>query len=411
MDAPKLRSLGSACHRQDIGLTGLSERFRDSRSRSSRVVSPIANRHRQSGCDGCAAVRKCAAGRDGTTCDGCNHYLHVVCIGRPIPPVNPVADFTAAIVLPIDRPSSVLSALRPMATPGTVPITTASGSAARRCPLCAGELSLRSDGGGGSSSCPNCGFDVGQLGAARRKPEPIDAKPAPTALDPLDRWLAGESIEPKELTDRERFANWLRRHPRTDRHWWSSSCWRRSWCRSVRSMAYQRSAEDFRQAKLERTAAEQKQLDLSTAVAAKADELKVRDTRLEQEAARAAGARAKSLEDLHVEYEQSRQQCLAAEARLKEEVRAARLAMAEDFTHRGPNVATGNAGDEPGAGGQGALDHATRRDAADPQGVATGPRSACARPTASSCAGTTVRWHNWPPVATAAGSPAATMKA
>ena len=50
-------------------------------------------------------------------------------------------------------------------------------------------------------------------------------------------------------------------------------------------MAYQRSAEDFRQAKLARTAAEQKQLDLSTAVAAKAEELKVRDTRLEQEGA------------------------------------------------------------------------------------------------------------------------------
>jgi WD40 repeat protein len=173
---------------------------------------------------------------------------------------------------------------------------------------------------------------LGQLGAARRKPESTEPSTgkAAAALDPLDRWLAGESIEPKELTDQERLANWLRLHPRTAAL--AIAVMLAAIVIPIGSLvAYQRSAEDFRQAKLARTAAEQQQLILSTAVAAKAEEVKLRDARLGEEA-RERQALAKSLQDLHVEYEQSRQQCLAAEARLKEEVRAARLAMAEDFT-------------------------------------------------------------------------------
>src|SRR5262245_20340820 len=103
-----------------------------------------------------------------------------------------------------------------MATSGPAAPQTSSGSAPRRCPLCACELPFLSVVGSGSASCANCGFDLGQVGVTRRKAEEqiaAAAKPKIAKLDSLDRWLAGESIQPKNPTEKEQFANWLRRHP------------------------------------------------------------------------------------------------------------------------------------------------------------------------------------------------------
>lgn len=228
-----------------------------------------------------------------------------------------------------------------MATPGSVGKPAASGVAARRCPLCACELAVTAAGSqaGGASSCPNCGFDVGQIGAARRKPDPATAKSPAAPLDPLDRWLAGESIQPRNLSDAQRVVQWLRQHPRFAT--FASAAMLVAVVVPIASWtAYARSTVALQRAEQERAAAAAQQVQLSTAVAAKSDELNVRQMQLDEQL-RAQQALKTSLSQLNVEYEQSRQQCLAAEARLTEEVRAARLAMAQDFTAQAESLRNG----------------------------------------------------------------------
>ncbi len=197
--------------------------------------------------------------------------------------------------------------------------------------MCAGELALRSDGSVGSSSCPSCGFDVGQVGAERRKPAPTAAKPA-APLDPLDRWLAGESIVPKEPTDRERLAGWMRRHPRATAL---------AVAVAVAAIvvpigtltAYRQSTAALRQAQIERAAAEQSQLVLRAAAAESADALQQRETRLAQEL-RERQQLEKSLSELQISFDASRQECVDAKVQMRDALRAERLAMAEDFTRQ-----------------------------------------------------------------------------
>lgn len=224
-----------------------------------------------------------------------------------------------------------------MTTPGTVGRPAASSTAARRCPLCAHELTLAS---GSSSDCPNCGFDVGQVGAARRKPEPVEvAQPPAAPLDTLDRWLAGESLQPRNLTDSQRFARWLRQHPRTAAL--AAAAILVALVVPVASwVAYTRSLAALHQAELERATATEQQRELANSVAAKSDELILRQAQLDEHQQSQQELK-QSLSQLHAEYEQSRQQCLAAEARLKDEVRAARLAMAEDFTLQAESLRNG----------------------------------------------------------------------
>jgi WD40 repeat protein len=227
-----------------------------------------------------------------------------------------------------------------MATTGPDPAKLAtSGSAPKRCPLCASELSLVPDAGAESVRCPSCGFDVGQLGAARRKPAPVDAKPAAVSLDPLDRWLAGETIEPKTLSDRERAVYWLRQRPRA----------------SVLAVAlllvavivpiaslvgYTRTAEALRLSTIEQATAEHERLHLSAAVAEKAGELQTREARLQSQL-RERQELETSLHKLQANYEESRQQCLAADQRLHDALRATRLSMAEDFTRQAQELQQG----------------------------------------------------------------------
>jgi WD40 repeat protein len=223
-----------------------------------------------------------------------------------------------------------------MATPGTVPNLAASGSGPRRCPLCSCELVLSTE----RSGCPSCGFDVGQVGAARRQPEAVAAAPASAKpLDPLDRWLAGETIQPNELSDRDRVANWLRRHPRAAAI--AGAVLLATVVLPIGSLvAFVRSNEAVRAATAERAAAEQKQQELSAAAAETTDELKSRDARLEHEL-RDRQALEKSLEQLNTQFAASEQQRLAAEARVQDELRAARRAMAEDFTRQAEELKQG----------------------------------------------------------------------
>ena len=227
-----------------------------------------------------------------------------------------------------------------MATTGSVPAKHAnSGPAPRRCPLCAGELPLAPDASVGAASCPSCGFDVSQLGETRRKPVPVPSKPANERLDPLDRWLAGETIEPKCLSDRECFVNWMRQHPRVSGL--AVVVLLAAVIIPVASLvAYRRSAEALRLATIARAASELERLDLSAVVSRKADELKTHEARLQSEL-RERQQLETSLRQLQSSYEQSQQQCLTADQRLQDALRAARLAMAEDFTREAQELEQG----------------------------------------------------------------------
>ena len=98
-----------------------------------------------------------------------------------------------------------------MATPGTVPNLAASGSGARRCPLCACELALSAE----RSSCPQ--LRVRRRPSRRRTPptgsscRSTSSRQAARSARPLAR----RRDDPAERADRSRsLANWLRRHPR-----------------------------------------------------------------------------------------------------------------------------------------------------------------------------------------------------
>ena len=160
-----------------------------------------------------------------------------------MPPVNLVADFPAASILPIDRPtpvitgckfgcgSFVVSSIEPRRGPRKLSVRLAlqihgdfrprgvTTHEQRFGAEAMSSLRLRAavavDRRRQLGKLPNCGFDLGQVGVTRRKAEEqtVAAKPTLAKLDPLDRWLAGESIQPKNLTEKQQFANWLRRHP------------------------------------------------------------------------------------------------------------------------------------------------------------------------------------------------------
>src|SRR3990172_11028077 len=139
--------------------------------------------------------------------------MHGVCVGRPIPFLNPVTVFTAAVVLSVNRPSTVVPLSRLMATTGSVPAERViSGPAPRHCPLCGCEALPAFGVDVGAASCSNCGFDLSQLGEVLQKQAATESKPAAPAMDSLDRWLSGEAIQPKWLSDRDRAIHWIREH-------------------------------------------------------------------------------------------------------------------------------------------------------------------------------------------------------
>ena len=346
-------------------------------SRSAHSSAVAHRAPRQSGCDGCAAVRKCAAGRNRTTCDGCNHYLHVVCLGWSIPPVNPVADFTAATVLPIDRPTSVLSALRPHGD--TRHRSKYSWRADRRqgvVPCAPANWRLRSDGASGSAAVRIAGSTSARSarrGASRRQA----ARAAGARRARSARSLARRRKHPAEGADRPRAIGQLDASAsagdraggaccrggdrRSDRFARGVSTVDRSACGRRRSSGRPRSRSSW---------------SCSAAVAAEGRRAQAARDAARAGTARAAGARTNRSSSCTSNFDAKpatmpgRRSAVAGRSAGGAAVDGRRLHAA------GPGTAAGNAGDQPRARGQGALDHPARRHAADSDGVATGPRSA-----------------------------------
>jgi hypothetical protein len=151
-------------------------------------------------------------------------------------------------------------------------------------------------------------------------------------MDPVDRWLTGETIQPKRLSDWERVSIWIRQHPHVSSL--SAAVLIAALAIPIASLvAYSHTADALRLATIERDAAEKERVDLSAAVAQKADELKKQDTRCQNQL-REHQELENNLRQLQASYEQSRQQCQAADQHLKDALREARLSMAEDFSRQ-----------------------------------------------------------------------------
>lgn len=227
-----------------------------------------------------------------------------------------------------------------MATTGPVPAQHAtSGSALKRCPLCAAELSSASSAGAALGSCPNCGFDVGQIGVVRRKPAPTIDRPVQQPLDSLDRWLAGETIEPKSLSDRQLAVQWMRRHPRAVSL--AAALLLAAVIVPVASLsAYSRTAAELRRAKLACATAEAERTRWSAEAAEKTDAVTRSEARLQSQL-RERQELENCLRQLRAEYAASQQQCQVADKRLEVALRAERLAMAEDFTRQAQEMKEG----------------------------------------------------------------------
>lgn len=228
-----------------------------------------------------------------------------------------------------------------MSTSGPAAQPATSGSAPRRCPLCACELPLVSFSGGGSASCGNCGFDLGQVGVTRRKAEEqtAAAQAPPTKLDPLDRWLAGESIQPKHLSEREQFTNWLKRHPQFTTA--LAAFLVAAIVVPIASLtAYRRTAAALERATIDCQTIKEERQGLEAAFTRKTDELKGRELQLRQELRERETLEA-NLAKLQANCDASAQDRVAAEKRMAEAVRAARLAMAEQFTREAEQLQHG----------------------------------------------------------------------
>jgi len=216
-----------------------------------------------------------------------------------------------------------------------------SGTAPRRCPLCACELPLVSIAGSGSASCAICGFDFGQVGVTRRKAEEqaVAAKAPSAPLDPLDRWLAGESIQPKHLTEREQFTNWLKRHPQLTTA--LAAFLVAAILAPIASFtAYRRTAVELERATKECRAIKDERQGLETAFTRQADELKGRELQLRQQLHEREALEA-NLAKLQANCSAGEQERAAAEKRTEEAVRAARLAIAEQFTREASQLQHG----------------------------------------------------------------------
>jgi WD40 repeat protein len=158
-------------------------------------------------------------------------------------------------------------------------------------------------------------------------------------MDPLDRWLSGEAIQPKSLSNWERALQWMRQHP-------GLSCAAAGLIIAALAIpiaslvAYARAAESLRLAAIERENAVRESVNLSAAVLQKADELKQQEIRLQNQL-RERQELENSLRRLHANYDQSQQQCLAADKRLQDALREVRLSMAEDFSRQAQELQRG----------------------------------------------------------------------
>ena len=219
-----------------------------------------------------------------------------------------------------------------------------SGSAPRQCPLCACELPLLPSASLGGASCASCGFDLGQVGVTRRKEaeqveNTVAAQSTPAQLDPLDRWLAGESIQPKHVSEREQIANWLRRHPNLVTA--VLVCVVAAVVIPIASYtAYRRTAAALEQVTVVCQTTKNERQQIQAAVVQKSDELRARELQLRGEL-RKRQELEQSVAQLQANCAATEQQRLAAERHTQEAVRAARLAIAEEFTRQAEELQRG----------------------------------------------------------------------
>src|SRR5262245_32903623 len=208
-----------------------------------------------------------------------------------------------------------------------------SGHAPKRCPLCGRVSALPHGEQAASRICPTCGLDFEQLEGLREKSSVRSgAKPSSQANDPIDRWLAGEPMQPPRLSEWQRAMIWVRQHPR-------ALCAMGAVLVVLLSVtlgslyAYYHAANELRLVSTERDVASTERLGLATAVAQKSEEIQAQESRL-QEQQREQQELEQNLNRLRANYQQSQQQCQAADQRVKDAVRAARYSIAEDMSRQ-----------------------------------------------------------------------------
>jgi WD40 repeat protein len=251
-----------------------------------------------------------------------------------MPVSSPVPSFTSITVLSVDAPASAVASFKLMATTGTVSTEIEIGGIApRRCPLCGQESAAAFGGRAKSASCGSCGFDFGRLEVVRQKPfVRADSKPSAPTCDPLDRWLSGEPMLPKRLSDWQRAVNWIRQHTRVVGT--VAIALVATLSLAIGSLvAYFRTADALWLTSAERDAVATEQLNLRVALTAKTNQLQKREASLQAQL-RERQALEDNLRKLQASYQENQQQRQTADQRLKEAVRAARLAIVEDFVRQ-----------------------------------------------------------------------------
>jgi WD40 repeat protein len=220
-----------------------------------------------------------------------------------------------------------------MTTNGSVPLGSAlHGTAARCCPSCGREAPPAFGSVAGAEQCGCSGPGLEQAGATRRTKTSVASK----ATDALDRWLAGEAIEPKHVGDWELAGRWVRRHRRVSSL--AAMALIGSIIVAVSSfVAYLRTAEAVQQMVLDRNAIEQNRLELSEAVSRKVAEIGLHEDRWRRQQFEQQQLE-NQLHELKVNYEQSQQQCRAADQRLHNALREQRMALAEQLSLQAEEV-------------------------------------------------------------------------
>ena len=83
------------------------------------------------------------------------------------------------------------------------------------CPLCRERVEVTVDPEVLSVTCPACSFhfELARPAPPASHPGNGSTREKPQPLDPLDRWLAGQPVHSRELTDVQRLRQWCRRRP------------------------------------------------------------------------------------------------------------------------------------------------------------------------------------------------------
>jgi WD40 repeat protein len=200
----------------------------------------------------------------------------------------------------------------------------------KRCPLCGRASALVLSERADSRICPTCGLNFEQLeGICEKSAVRAIAKPRSSTNDPIDRWLSGEPIQQTRLNEWQRASLWARQHPRMLGTMGAALLLMLSLTLGS-LLAYLHASHVLQTVSTERDAVATERLGLVAAVAQKTDEIQKQEARW-QEQLREQQSLEQNLNKLQASYQQNQQESLAADQRLKDAVRAARLEIAKDF--------------------------------------------------------------------------------